>query len=176
MNIASWSPRSFSIQEHAKRALIISGKGAFVIAFGIIALEIGPFNPNAALPVAFMAFLGTVVADLLIETPGKAWIKDKRVAAEIPSRTWVNIFLDGLIVGIGAAAAIGVAPHAEVAAARAIRAAIQVPEELVLTEIELLSIQSLVANGPRLAKEVIKAGTGGVVRATGFGIQDYATR
>ncbi|KAG8705998.1 hypothetical protein FRC11_008633 [Ceratobasidium sp. 423] len=174
--IIAWLHYRNNDLDHAKRAMTISGKGLFAILFSVIALQVGPFDATDPLTVAALSFLGTIVADLTIEVYGRAWINDKRISAEIPDRSWSNTLIDGLIAGIAVGAGASMAPHAEVAATQAVRAAVQVPEEFVAAEIELLSVQSLVSNGPKLIREVAKAGTGGVVRATSFGIHDYATR
>ncbi|CAE6480921.1 unnamed protein product [Rhizoctonia solani] len=174
--IIAWLHYRNNDLDHAKRAMIISGKGLFAILFSVIALQVGPFDATDPLTVAALSFLGTIVADLTIEVYGRAWIRDKRISAEIPDRSWSNTLIDGLIAGIAVGAGASMAPHAEVAATQAVRAAVQVPEEFVAAEIELLSVQSLVSNGPKLIREVAKAGAGGVVRATSFGIHDYATR
>ncbi|GAB1525867.1 hypothetical protein RhiTH_009033 [Rhizoctonia solani] len=161
--------------DHAKRATIISGKGIFAILFSVIALQLGPFDATDPSTVAILSFLGTVIADLTIEVCGREWIRDKRISAEIPNRSVINIFIDGLIAGIAVGAGASIAPHAEVAAAQAVRVVAQAPEEFLAAELELFSIQNLVYNGPKLLREIAKAGTGAVVRATSFGIHDYAT-
>ncbi|CAE6450597.1 unnamed protein product [Rhizoctonia solani] len=161
--------------DHAKRATIISGKGMFAILFSIIALQVGPFDATDPFTVAVLSFLGTVIADLTIEVCGREWIRDKRISTEIPNRSMINILIDGLIAGVAVGAGASIAPHAEVAAVQAVRAVAQAPEEFLAAELELLSVQNLVYNGPKLLREVAKAGTGAVVRATSFGIHDYAT-
>ncbi|KAJ1310697.1 hypothetical protein OPQ81_009222 [Rhizoctonia solani] len=162
--------------DHAKRAMIISGKGVFAILFSVIALQVGPFDATDPLTVAVLSFLGTVIADLTIEVYGRASIQDKRISAEIPDRSWGNTFIDGLIAGIAVGAGAMLAPHAEVAATQAVRAVAQAPEEFMAAEMELLSVRSLVYNGPKLVREISKPGTGSVVRAVSFGLHDYVTR
>lgn len=76
---------------------------------------------------ALMSFLGTVIADLMIEVPGRLWIKNKRIAADIPDRTWKNTLLDGAVAGFAVGAATGIAPHAEEAAARVLQSVAIVP-------------------------------------------------
>ncbi|CAE6416444.1 unnamed protein product [Rhizoctonia solani] len=161
--------------DHAKRAVIISGKGLFAILFSVIALQVGPFDANDPFTVAALSFLGTIIADLTIEFYGRIWIHDKRISAEIPDRSWGNTLIDGLIAGIAVGAGASMAPHAEVAASQAIRAVAQAPEEFLAAEIELLSVQNLMYNGPKLIREAAKPVTGAIVRATSFGIHDYAT-
>ncbi|KDN46345.1 hypothetical protein RSAG8_04289, partial [Rhizoctonia solani AG-8 WAC10335] len=156
--------------------MIISGKGLFAILFSVIALQVGPFDANDPFTVAALSFLGTVIADLTIELYGRALIHEKRIAAEIPDRSWTNTIIDGLIAGIAVGAGASIAPHAEVAATHAIRAVAQAPEEFLAAEIELLSVQSLMRNGPKLIREAARPVTGAVVRATSFGIHDYATQ
>lgn len=124
------------------------------------------FDPTSIPLAAFTAFLGTVIADLTIETMGRTWIKDKRIVEDIPNRTWLGTLVDGLVAGAAIGAGVSVAPHAENATAQVVRAAAIIPEEIVATEIELLSLQGVVLNAPRLVKEIAKAGTGGVVRAS----------
>jgi hypothetical protein len=144
--------------------------------FGIVALQVGPFDSSVALTVAAMSFLGTVIADLTIETMGRSWIKNRRIVEDIPDRTWTDTFFDGLVAGAAVGAATGVAPHAEDAAVRMLGAVVKVPEEMVIAEIEVLSMQNLVFNAPKLAKEIAKAATGGVVRATPSGLQMFTSR
>ncbi|CAE6408264.1 unnamed protein product [Rhizoctonia solani] len=174
--IIAWFHYRNNDLDHAKRAMIISGKGLFAILFSVIALQVGPFDANDPFTVAALSFLGTVLADLTIELYGRASIQEKRIAAEIPDRTWTNLLIDGLIAGIAVGAGASLAPHAEVAATQAIRAVAQAPEEFLAAEIELLSVQSLMRNGPKLIREAAKPVTGAVVRATSFGIHDYATQ
>ncbi|KAG8769641.1 hypothetical protein FRC12_004835 [Ceratobasidium sp. 428] len=162
--------------DHAKRALTLSGKGLFAILFGIYAIELGRFDPSMALAVAAMSFLGTVIADLTIETRGRAWIKNKRIAADIPDRDWADTFLDGLVAGAAVGAATGIAPQAEEAASWALRTVATVPEEVAIAEFETLSMQSVLYNAPKLAREVAKAATGGVVRASPSGLQMLTAR
>ncbi|KAL5640589.1 hypothetical protein ACGC1H_001160 [Rhizoctonia solani] len=174
--IIAWLHYRNNDLDHAKRAMIISGKGLFAILFSVIALQVGPFDANDPFTVAALSFLGTILADLTIEFYGRASIQEKRIAAEIPDRTWANLLIDGLIAGIAVGAGASIAPHAEVAATQAIRVVAQAPEEFLAAEIELLSVQSLMRNGPKLIREAAKPVTGAVVRATSFGIHDYATQ
>lgn len=127
---------------------------------------LGRFDPASVLPAAITAFLGTIVADLIIETKGRAWIKNARIAQDIPNRTWIGTLVDGLVAGVAIGAGASIAPHAENATAQAVRAVANVPEEIVASEIELLSLEGLIFNVPRIAKEIAKAGTGGAVRAS----------
>ncbi|KAH7330603.1 hypothetical protein B0J17DRAFT_678770 [Rhizoctonia solani] len=173
--IIAWLHYKNQDLDHAKRAIIISGKGLFAILFSVIALQVGPFDANDPFTVAALSFLGTIIADLTIEVYGRIWIHDKRISAEIPNRSWSNTFIDGLIAGIAVGAGASMAPHAEVAASQAIRAVAQAPEEFLAAEIELLSVQNLMYNGPKLIREAAKPVTGAIVRATSFGIHDYAT-
>ncbi|KAG8745466.1 hypothetical protein FRC10_008009 [Ceratobasidium sp. 414] len=163
-------------QDHAKRALTLSGKGLFAILFGIIAIELGRFDPSMALAVAAMSFLGTVIADLTIETMGRASIKSKRIAADIPDRGWADTLLDGLVAGAAVGAATGIAPQAEEAAAWALRTVAIVPEGVAIAELEMLSVQNVLYNAPKLGREIIKAVTGGVVRASPSGLQMLTAR
>ncbi|CAE7200230.1 unnamed protein product, partial [Rhizoctonia solani] len=174
--IIAWLHYKNKDMDHAKRAMVISGKGLFAILFSVIALQVGPFDANDPFTVAALSFLGTVIADLTIEWYGRASIRNHRIAADIPDRSWANTFIDGLIAGIAVGAGASIAPHAEVAAGQAIRAVAQVPEEFLAAEIELLSIQSLMQNGPKLIREVARPVTGAIVRAASFGVHDYATQ
>ena len=144
----------------------MSGKGLFAILFGIIAMLLGRFDPASVLPAASTAFLGTIIADLIVETQGRAWIMDSRIAGDIPNRTWFGTLVDGLVAGAAIGAGASIAPHAENATAHVVRAVASVPEEILATEIELLSLQNLILNVPKIAKEIAKAGTGGAVRAS----------
>ncbi|KAG9125761.1 hypothetical protein FRC07_006320 [Ceratobasidium sp. 392] len=157
--------------DHAKRALTLSGKGLFAILFGIYAIEFGRFDPSMAPIVALMSFLGTVIADLTIETMGRAWIKSERIKADIPDRDLKDTLLDGLVAGVAVGAATGIGPQAEEAAAWALRAVATVPEEIAIAELEALSLQNVLYNAPKLAREIVKAATGGVVRASPSGFQ-----
>ncbi|KAF8603199.1 hypothetical protein BDV93DRAFT_607027 [Ceratobasidium sp. AG-I] len=152
--------------EHAKRALVLSGKGLFAILFGILVMLLGRFDPASVLPAASTAFLGTIIADLIIETRGRTWIMDSRIASDIPNRTWLGTLVDGLVAGAAIGAGASIAPHAENATSHIVRTVANVPEEIVATEIELLSLEGLIFNVPRIAKEIAKAGTGGAVRAS----------
>ncbi|KAG9074512.1 hypothetical protein FS749_013929 [Ceratobasidium sp. UAMH 11750] len=162
--------------DHAKRALTLSGKGLFAILFGIIAIELGRFDPTMAFAVAAMSFLGTVIADLTIETMGRASIKNKRIAADIPDRGWADTLLDGLVAGAAVGAATGIAPQAEEAAAWALKTVAIVPEEVAIAELEMLSVQNVLYNAPKIGREIIKAATGGVVRASPSGFQMLTAR
>ncbi|QRW05833.1 CVNH domain protein [Ceratobasidium sp. AG-Ba] len=72
--------------DHAKRALVLCGKGVFAILFSIVGMALGGLDPAIISISALMSFLGTIIADLTIEAGGRSWIKNKRVAADIPDR------------------------------------------------------------------------------------------
>ncbi|QRV76935.1 CVNH domain protein [Ceratobasidium sp. AG-Ba] len=162
--------------DHAKRALVLCGKGVFAILFSIVGMALGGLDPAIISISALMSFLGTIIADLTIEAGGRSWIKNKRVAADIPDRSWKETLFDGFVAGAAVGAATGIAPHAEEATARVLKSAAIVPEEIALAEIELLSVQNLLYNAPVLGREIAKVATGGVVRATPAGIQLLAAQ